>query len=77
MQELRGLDRLLEEHVAAGSPGGWPIAPCGEWQGRKLRYPVGIADAAELTGSAPDPEALRGVPVFVFQGGDDTNDSVA
>jgi hypothetical protein len=62
--------------VAAGSPGGWPIAPCAEWQGRKLRYPIGIADAAELTGEQPDPERLRQVPVLVFQGGDDENDSV-
>ena len=71
---------LHPEHalaVAAGSPGGWPIAPCAEWQGRPLRYPIGIADACELTGKAPDPDALRAVPMFVFQGGDDSNDSVA
>jgi pimeloyl-ACP methyl ester carboxylesterase len=63
--------------VAAGSPGGWPIAPCKEWQGRSLRYPIGIADAAQLTGQAPDLERLRQVPVLVFQGGDDVNDSLA
>jgi pimeloyl-ACP methyl ester carboxylesterase len=71
---------LHPEHalaVAAGSPGGWPLAPCAEWQGRKLRYPIGIADACELTGTVPDPEALRRVPMLVFQGGEDTNDSTA
>src|SRR4030095_7351619 len=30
--------------AAVGSPGGWPLAPVDTWQGRSLRYPVGIAD---------------------------------
>lgn len=63
--------------VAAGSPGGWPLAPLAEWKGRTLRYPIGLADAAALAGAAPDAAELRSLDVLVFQGADDTNDSVA
>jgi dienelactone hydrolase len=62
-------DRVLA--AAVGSPGGWPIAPSAE-----LRYPVGVADVAELTGRAVDFTALRTVSLFLFLGDADTNDSV-
>ena len=62
--------------VAAGSPGGWPIAPVAEWEGRRLRYPVGIADLEELTGRPFDAEAYARVPKLVYMGDEDTNDSV-
>jgi predicted esterase len=67
-------DRVLA--AAIGSPGGWPIAPVAEWEGRSLRYPVGIGDLAELTGSAFDLESFRQVPLFFFIGERDENDSI-
>ncbi|MBV9927408.1 MAG: hypothetical protein JOZ96_20485 [Acidobacteria bacterium] len=62
--------------AAAGSPGGWAIAPVETWEGQPLRYPVGVADFKAVSGGALDLEALRRVPLFLFLGGDDENDSV-
>jgi dienelactone hydrolase len=62
--------------AAAGSPGGWPIAPVAVDQGDALRYPVGIADVKELTGQAVDLDALRRVRLLFFLGDLDDNDSV-
>lgn len=59
-----------------GSPGGWPIAPQGEWEGRTLRYPVGTGDFKELIGKPFNLQAFRQIPMFFFIGSDDTNDSV-
>lgn len=67
-------DRVLA--AAIGSPGGWPIAPLDEWQGQTLRYPVGVADLASLTGAPFDLETFRSVPLFFFIGDQDENDSV-
>ncbi|TVR52446.1 MAG: hypothetical protein EA425_04950 [Puniceicoccaceae bacterium] len=62
--------------AAIGAPGGWPLAPVVEWQGRTLPYPVGIADIEALAGDPVDFDLLRGVPFFFFLGTDDENDSV-
>jgi pimeloyl-ACP methyl ester carboxylesterase len=67
-------ERVLAAVV--GSPGGWPIAPVSAWQGRSLRYPIGMADLEELTGEAFDLEAFRRVPMLFFIGDRDENDSV-
>jgi len=67
-------DRVLG--AAIGSPGGWPIAPVREWQGRSLRYPVGVADLEALTGESFDLDSFRQVPLFFFLGDRDENDSV-
>jgi len=67
-------DRVLA--AAAGSPGGWPIAPVSDDQGEKLRYPVGIADVAKLARETINPDVLRSVRFFIFLGKNDTNDSV-
>lgn len=64
-------DRVLS--AAAGSPGGWPIAPVA---GAGMTYPVGIADAAQLTGKKIDLAALRRVRFFFFLGAEDRNDSL-
>lgn len=48
--------------AAIGSPGGWPMAPTGEWNGVKLPYPVGVSDLKELVGKEFDIESLRSVP---------------
>lgn len=62
--------------AAVGSPGGWPIAPAAVHEGVVLRYPVGVADVEELTGRAFDAAAYARVPVLVFMGDQDTNDSL-
>jgi len=71
---------LLHPHrvaaAAVGSPGGWPIAPVSKSQGRRLRYPVGIADLAELTGETPDLETYLAIPHLFMLGAEDENDSV-
>jgi hypothetical protein len=67
-------DRVVA--VAAGSPGGWPIAPLSAWHGQVLRYPVGIADVEAMTGTPADPDALRDVAFFFYLGDADDNDSV-
>ncbi len=67
-------DRVLA--AAIGSPGGWPIAPVASWQGETLDYHVGIADLEELTGSPADMDGIKSVPMFLYMGDQDTNDSV-
>lgn len=62
--------------VAAGSPGGWPIAPVAADDGETLPYPVGIADEKELTGRPFDLAHVRQVPFFFYLGDQDENDSV-
>jgi len=66
----------LVKAAVVGSPGGWPIAPQGEWKDQALRYPVGTADFQELTGKPFDLEAFQKIPMLFFIGSDDTNDSV-
>lgn len=67
-------ERILA--AAAGSPGGWPLAPVDRWQGEVLNYNVGIADVGALTGINIDIAELRAVPLFLYMGDADTNDSV-
>lgn len=62
--------------AAIGSPGGWPIAPIAKYQDKQLRYPIGIADFKQVSGKELDLKTLRKVPLFVFLGNKDTNDSV-
>ena len=62
--------------VAAGSPGGWPIAPASAFNGEALPYPAGIADLASLTGQSFDSEAYKSVPQLIVMGSLDDNDSV-
>lgn len=67
-------DRVMA--AAIGSPGGWPIAPVEQYQGKTLRYPIGVADLKTVAGKKLDLAALRRVPLFVFVGDKDENDSV-
>lgn len=62
--------------AAIGSPGGWAIAPANEFKGKALRYPIGTGDFKLVTGEKFDLERLRKVPLFVFLGDADENDSV-
>lgn len=62
--------------AAMGSPGGWPTVPIGEWEGRRLRYPVGVADLEELIGTGFNIDAFRSVPQYIYIGNHDSNDAV-
>jgi hypothetical protein len=62
--------------AAIGSPGGWPIAPVVKYEDKQLRYPIGIADFKQVSGKDLDLKTLRRVPMFIFLGNKDTNDSV-
>lgn len=70
---------LHPKRVAAaviGSPGGWPIAPVGLYEGSFLRYPVGTGDLKTVSGKNLDTKNLRKVSLFMFLGEKDDNDSV-
>lgn len=62
--------------AAIGSPGGWPIAPVAKYKDKALRYPIGIADFKLVAGEKLDLKTLRKVPMFIFLGDKDENDSV-
>ncbi|OGP73783.1 MAG: hypothetical protein A2V86_01405 [Deltaproteobacteria bacterium RBG_16_49_23] len=62
--------------VAQGSPGGWPIAPVGVWNGIPLRYPVGVADVEQLVGVPFDLNTFLTVPKYIYVGNLDTNDAL-
>lgn len=62
--------------AAIGSPGGWPIAPVEMYEEKLLRYPIGVGDIKTVTGRKLDLKTLRKVPLFIFIGDKDENDSV-
>lgn len=59
-----------------GSPGGWPIAPAVSYKEKSLRYPIGVSDFKSVSGGKLDIAKLRKVPLFIFLGDKDDNDSV-
>jgi dienelactone hydrolase len=59
-----------------GSPGGWPIAPAASFKEQALRYPIGVNDLKSVSGEKLDLNNLRKVPLFMFLGDQDDNDSV-
>lgn len=62
--------------AAIGSPGGWAIAPTGKYKEKTLRYPIGTNDFKIVAGEKFDLKNLRKVPIFIFLGDKDDNDSV-
>lgn len=62
--------------AAIGSPGGWLIAPSSRYKEKPLRYPIGINNLKSVTGQKFDLKNLRKVPLFLFLGDKDDNDSV-
>ena len=62
--------------VAAGSPGGWPIAPVASIAGERLPYPAGVADLETLIGTPFDSAAYVGVPQLIVMGSLDDNDGL-
>ncbi|HEX8564430.1 MAG TPA: hypothetical protein VF648_02090 [Pyrinomonadaceae bacterium] len=59
-----------------GSPGGWAIAPVASFKEKALRYPIGTSDFKSISGEKLDLNNLRKVPLFMFLGDQDDNDSV-
>jgi dienelactone hydrolase len=62
--------------AVVGSPGGWAIAPVAVFKEKTLRYPIGINDFKSISGENLDLKSLRKVPLFIFLGDKDDNDSV-
>lgn len=62
--------------AAIGSPGGWPIAPAASFKEKILRYPIGTGDFKIAAGRSLDMKNLQKIPMFVFLGDQDDNDSV-
>ncbi|HEX8637450.1 MAG TPA: hypothetical protein VF692_05260 [Pyrinomonadaceae bacterium] len=62
--------------AAVGSPGGWAIAPVASFKRKALRYPIGISDFKSISDGKFDLKNLRNVPLFIFLGSEDDNDSV-
>lgn len=62
--------------AAIGSPGGWAIAPVAVFKEKTLRYPIGTNDFKSISGEKLDLKNLRKVPLFMFLGDQDDNDSV-
>jgi predicted esterase len=61
--------------AAAGSPGGWPLAPIASWQGTPLKYAMGIADLESLVGEPFDLDTFKTVAFYIYVGDQDTNDA--
>ena len=59
-----------------GSPGGWAIAPVAIFKEKALQYPIGTNDFKSIFGKKFDLKNLRKVPLFMFLGDEDDNDSV-
>jgi len=62
--------------VAAGSPGGWPIAPLAAFNAEALPYPAGVADLEMLAGKPFDAERYKSLPQLIVMGSLDDNDSL-
>jgi len=62
--------------IAFGAPGGWPLAPLQTYQGKELTYPIGISDLEKISGKKIEIEKIKTIPMFIFIGGKDENDSV-
>jgi dienelactone hydrolase len=62
--------------AAIGSPGGWAIAPVANYKEKSLPYPVGVDDFKTVSGEKFNLKTLQKVPLFIFLGDEDDNDSL-
>ena len=46
----------------------WPIVPIAEWNGLKLRYPVGVGDIEEIIGEEFNFQAFKSIPLYFYKG---------
>jgi hypothetical protein len=58
----------LIKAASIGSPLAEPVAPVSEWNGKRLWYPVGVADLPQLVGKPFDLESFRKVPLQIYMG---------
>jgi dienelactone hydrolase len=66
----------LVKASAVGSPGGMPMVPVKIFNGKPLRYPIGIDDFSAVTGSEFNSSEARNVDIDFFLGDQDKNDAV-
>lgn len=66
----------LVRAVAAGGVNGLTTFPTEKWEGKKLRYPIGIADLEEITGIRFDLDEYREIDQYIYMGSLDDNDTV-
>jgi pimeloyl-ACP methyl ester carboxylesterase len=59
-------DRI--QAASSGAGGEYATAPVSVWKGKTLRFPVGIADLAKLTGQPFDTATFRKVPMQIYIG---------
>jgi dienelactone hydrolase len=62
--------------AAIGSPGGWAISPAEKFNKKALRYPIGTGDFKTVTGKKFDLKNVRKVPLLIYLGDKDENDSL-
>lgn len=62
--------------ATAGGINGTAILPVREYDGRTLRYQVGITDLEDLTGSTFDRNAWQETPQFLYLGAEDESDTI-
>jgi len=63
--------------MVAGGLGGFPILPMSSLEGVSLNYPVGISDFEKLFNKKFNANAFKLIPMKLFQGDIDENDSVS
>ncbi len=72
---------LLHPHMvkatASGGINAIPILPVCRLEGKRLEYPLGVADIKKETGSKADIAAFAKVPKLLYMGELDDNDAVA
>lgn len=61
--------------AAAGGVNALPIFPVKDWKGHELRYPLGIADLKQISGSEFNLNEYLKVPQFIYMGYWDVNDT--
>lgn len=66
----------LVQAVASGGVNAMPILPLDSMEKERLIYPVGIADLAEIAGTAFDLEQYTQVPQLIYMGTEDYNDTL-
>ena len=62
--------------AAVGGTVGWDMVPLKEWNGIKLRYPIGVGDFKNLVGKEFDLESFKTIPLYIYTGDQDINDPV-
>jgi hypothetical protein len=71
---------LHPEKIQATASGGinaMAILPVSKIKGKKLNYPLGIADIEQITGKPADLESFKKLPKLLYMGEMDNNDAVA